>query len=280
VSKPTITVIPDALLERMAKAGYEEVVKRTEHLRDPDGRTWETETEALREDWRAIARAIQQSSGAGLSTASRSAAGARRVVMFFVGCAVALVLLGGSGVAFWAAGWRSLPSPSELLRPAPAMSEAELVEPGARRPASEATAASGTGPEATAPPLEVPAEEPKVPSLPSQSAAGDSGPAAPAAEAPEPQKPTCVADLDPWPADSTSQAKAIQILLRDLGFYSGTTRGTVGPATRAAIRQFQAASDEAETGEPSRMLFDSLQKKKCASAAPDASSAITPPAKD
>ena len=63
VSKPkNVTAIPDPLLERMAKAGYEEVVKRTEHLRDPGGRTWETETEALREDWRAIARAILQSS--------------------------------------------------------------------------------------------------------------------------------------------------------------------------------------------------------------------------
>ena len=57
VSKPkNVTAIPDPLLERMAKAGYEEVVKRTEHLRDPGGRTWESETEALREDWRAIAR--------------------------------------------------------------------------------------------------------------------------------------------------------------------------------------------------------------------------------
>jgi peptidoglycan hydrolase-like protein with peptidoglycan-binding domain len=46
-----------------------------------------------------------------------------------------------------------------------------------------------------------------------------------------------------------TSAKAIQILLRDLGFYGGTTYGTLGPATRAAIRKFQLAADEAETGE-------------------------------
>jgi peptidoglycan hydrolase-like protein with peptidoglycan-binding domain len=66
----------------------------------------------------------------------------------------------------------------------------------------------------------------------------------------------------------TDQAKAIQILLRDLGLYSGTTYGTVGPATREAIRKFQLAADEAETGEPSEMLFESLKKKKCASSVP------------
>ena len=88
-----------------------------------------------------------------------------------------------------------------------------------------------------------------------------------AAERPEPLKTACMADVGPWPTDSTDQAKAIQILLRDLGFYSGTTYGTLGPATRAAIRKFQLTAGEAETGEPSEMLFESL-KKKCASPAP------------
>ena len=40
----------------------------------------------------------------------------------------------------------------------------------------------------------------------------------------------------------------------------------LGPATREAIRKFQVAAGEAETGEPSEMLFESL-KKKCASSA-------------
>src|SRR6188472_1978118 len=93
VSKPkNVTVTSDPLLDRMAKAGYEEVVKRTEHLRDPGGRTWETETEALREDWRAIARAILQSSGERgsklMATPSGDGESARRSVMPFVACAV------------------------------------------------------------------------------------------------------------------------------------------------------------------------------------------------
>lgn len=37
----------------------------------------------------------------------------------------------------------------------------------------------------------------------------------------------------------------------------------LGPATREAIRKFQLAAGEAETGEPSEMLFESI-KKKCA----------------
>ncbi len=88
------------------------------------------------------------------------------------------------------------------------------------------------------------------------------------AEKLEPWNTTCTVDFDPWPTDGTGQAKAIQILLRELGFYSGTTYGTLGPATRAAIRKFQLAANQAETGEPSKMLFESLQKKKCASTAP------------
>ena len=110
-----------------------------------------------------------------------------------------------------------------------------------------------------------PAQEPAV--SPSQSAASNSDVAAAAAEKSGPRKTTCTIDVGPWPTDRTDQAKAIQILLRDLGFYSGTTYGTVGPATRAAIRKFQLVVDEAETGEPSAMLFESL-KKKCASSVP------------
>jgi peptidoglycan hydrolase-like protein with peptidoglycan-binding domain len=116
-------------------------------------------------------------------------------------------------------------------------------------------------------PKQRPAQEPAVSSSPSQSEASNSNLAASAAERPEPRKTTCTVDVGAWPTDRTDQAKAIQILLRDLGFYSGTTYGTVGPATRAAIHEFQLAADEAETGEPSEMLFESL-KKKCASSAP------------
>jgi peptidoglycan hydrolase-like protein with peptidoglycan-binding domain len=118
-------------------------------------------------------------------------------------------------------------------------------------------------PEATAPGK----QEPAVSSAPSQSEASKSDPAAPAAEKPEPPKTTCTVDVGPWPADRTEQAKAIQILLRDLGFFGGPTQGTVGPVTRAAIRKFQLAAGESETGEPSEALFEQL-KRKCVSSAP------------
>lgn len=87
------------------------------------------------------------------------------------------------------------------------------------------------------------------------------------AKKPAPPAGPCTPDLGPWPADRTSQVKVIQTLLRDLGFYTGTTYGTMGPATRAAIGKFQLAASEAETGEPTEMLFDSL-RKKCTASSP------------
>jgi peptidoglycan hydrolase-like protein with peptidoglycan-binding domain len=115
------------------------------------------------------------------------------------------------------------------------------------------------------PPQQRPAQEPAVSSPASQSGASTSTLAAPAAERPEPRKTTCTADVGRWPADRTDQAKTIQSLLRDLGFFDGPTQGTVGPVTRAAIRKFQLAAGETGTGEPSEALFEQL-KKKCASA--------------
>ena len=117
------------------------------------------------------------------------------------------------------------------------------------------------------PPPQRPAQEPAVSSPAPQSEASNSTPPAPAAERPEPRKTTCTADVGRWPADRTDQAKAIQILLRDLGFFGGPAYGTVGPATRAAIRKFQLAAGEAETGEPGEALFEQL-KTKCASSTP------------
>ena len=84
---------------------------------------------------------------------------------------------------------------------------------------------------------------------------------------PEPSTSQCGVEPGPWPADRTNQIKIIQLLLRDLGFYSGTTYGTMGPATRAAIGKFQLAANEAETGEPTEALFAAL-KKKCTSPSP------------
>ena len=181
--------------------------------------------------------------------------------MPFVAYAVVLVLLAGAGVALWAArgGPRGAPgsdrSPPALSKAAP--TEAAPAAQGLKLPPRRAEG------EATAPTKQEPAVSPP-PSEASSTAAA--APAA-AAEKPEPRKATCPVDVGPWPADRTEQAKAIQILLRDLGYYGGTTYGTLGPATREAIRKFQVAAGEAETGEPSEMLFDQL-KKKCGWSAP------------
>jgi peptidoglycan hydrolase-like protein with peptidoglycan-binding domain len=110
-----------------------------------------------------------------------------------------------------------------------------------------------------------PAQEPAVSSPVSQSEASNSSLAAPA-RPDEPRKTMCTAEVGRWPTDRTDQAKAIQSLLRDLGFFGGPIYGTVGPATRAAIRKFQLAAGETETGEPSEALFEQL-KRKCTSSA-------------
>ena len=174
---------------------------------------------------------------------------------------VVLVLLGWAGVDLWTGGRGGLPGAPGSDRASPAISKAAPIGPvpdarGLKVPPRPAER------EATAPSKPEPAVSPSPP----QSAASNSDLAVPA-ERPEPRKTTCTVDVGPWPTDRTDQAKAIQVLLRDLGFYGGTTYGTVGPTTREAIRKFQLAAGEAETGEPSETLFESL-KKKCASSAP------------
>jgi hypothetical protein len=182
--------------------------------------------------------------------------------MPLVAYAAVLVLLGWAGVALWTGGRGGLPGVPGSDRASPTISKAAPIGPvpdarGLKLPPRRAER------EATAPSN----QEPAVSSSPPQSPASNSDLAAPAAERPEPRKTACPADVGPWPTDRTDQAKAIQVLLRDLGFYGGTTYGTVGPATREAIRKFQLAAGEADTGEPSETLFDSL-KKRCASSAP------------
>ena len=70
----------------------------------------------------------------------------------------------------------------------------------------------------------------------------------------------------PWsPTSALDQVKAIQGLLRDLKYYRGPLDGDPGPATRAAIRDYQRANGDKETGEPSKALFDSLKEKRALS---------------
>jgi hypothetical protein len=199
-----------------------------------------------------------------MATASGDGNGTRRPPLTpYIAYAVVLVFVAWAGVAFWTGGWGNRPAPRGGERGVPAKAAAEPVHDTAglklppRQAATEAAAASRQEPAVSPVPQQPP---PK-----GETSTGD--PAASAVEKPVPVKTQCSTDVGAWPGDKTDQGKAIQILLRDLGFYSGTTYGTVGPTTRAAIRAFQVAAGDAETGEPSEMLFESL-RKRCAAPAP------------
>jgi hypothetical protein len=193
-----------------------------------------------------------------MSTTPEGGEAKRRPVMAFVAYGVVLVLLGWAGAALWTAGSGGRPDLAGSRRAVPV---AAKTEP----PASPMVAAE-TAPVRQEPQRETAVVSPSPPSpasSPPQGEASDKTPPVPPSPKPEPALAKCTLDSASWPTDRTEQAKAIQILLRDLGFYGGTTYGTLGPTTRAAIRKFQVAAGEAETGEPSEMLFESL-RKKCA----------------
>jgi peptidoglycan hydrolase-like protein with peptidoglycan-binding domain len=54
--------------------------------------------------------------------------------------------------------------------------------------------------------------------------------------------------------------KSIQALLRAMNFYKDPSDGKAGPATRAAIREYERASGQKETGEPTQTLLESLRE--------------------
>jgi len=209
--------------------------------------------------------------------------GVRRLLVPVVAYAIVLALIGGAGFALWTGGrsGNSAPPPISKAahieplqaagvpnlppsRPDPAATGATKMDAAAALLSPSSGATSNSGPAASAGPTNMElmelAQEPAV--SPPQGGLSNSDLMASAAKQPESPRTICTVDVGPWPIDSTEQAKAIQILMRDLGFYGGTTYGTLGPATRAAIRKFQISADQAETGEPSEMLFESL-KKKC-----------------
>lgn len=177
--------------------------------------------------------------------------GTSRSVMPYVAYGVVLALLFVAGFAVWTAGRGGLPG-------LPGRDAATLpVPPVPSSEAARTTRALKLPPRPSEPePAAAPARQEPAP--PPQADVGE--------KKPEPSKAECKVDLNRWPADRSDQAKAIQILLRDLGFYRGTTNGTAGPATRTAIREFQLAAGDAETGEVTEVLFEAL-KKKCAASA-------------
>jgi peptidoglycan hydrolase-like protein with peptidoglycan-binding domain len=68
--------------------------------------------------------------------------------------------------------------------------------------------------------------------------------------------------LDAWPSAPADQVRVIQTLLRDLNFSREAPDGVLGPATRAAIRDYERSLGIAQTGEPSKTLFDSLKEMR------------------
>ena len=67
---------------------------------------------------------------------------------------------------------------------------------------------------------------------------------------------------DAWPSATVDQVKVIQTLLRNLNFSREAPDGVLGPATRAAIRDYERSLGVAQTGEPSKTLFDSLKEMR------------------
>jgi hypothetical protein len=219
-----------------------------------------------------------------MTTASGDEKATRRPVMPYVAYAVVLTLLAGTGVAFWARERGGLPGlpksdlasppvalapPIEPSRPAPGLKLPPRPEPPAASAPVAQKPAQAPAPSPVPIPSASPSPRPSSPPAPAptpsiEASTGDAAAAPP--DKPAPPKTRCTVD-GAWPAERTDQGKTIQTLLRDLGFYDGTLYGTVGPTTRAAIRKFQLAGGQAETGEPDEALFESL-KKKCVSPAP------------
>jgi len=201
-----------------------------------------------------------------MATDTGDVKGVRRPVMPYVAYAVVLALLGGVGVMFWTAQrdrapilpTRNPPPPAAAMA-APAESAPPAPAPAPPPPAAPAPVQTLKLPPRPVPAVGTPAALKPVPAPAPTPAAAAAAPAP--EEKPAPAKTRCTVD-GAWPAERTDQGKAIQRMLRDLGLYDGTVYGTVGPTTRAAIRRFQVAAGDPETGEPDQALFDSL-KKKC-----------------
>lgn len=199
-----------------------------------------------------------------MATASGNGWGKRWLAIPVVAYVFVFALLGGVGFALWAKGSGGLlwmPGSERASSPPSKAAQLELAPLGRGLELPPRVARS----EATAPAEMKVAQQPAPPPLQVEATSSDTAALSP--KTPEPSTSQCGVEPGPWPADRTNQIKIIQLLLRDLGFYGGTTYGTMGPATRAAIGKFQLAANEAETGEPTEVLFAAL-KKKCTSSSP------------
>lgn len=135
--------------------------------------------------------------------------------------------------------------------------------PAARTPVTEPVAE-----QEAVPPAEVAAEQPVA-----ESAAADTSPAAePTAEATaaEPAEDAAEAEVaaadEAMPAAPATPAVAredviwIQERLRQMGYYEGAVDGSVGSATRSAVREYQQDQNIPVTGSPSSELRDYIYR--------------------
>lgn len=108
---------------------------------------------------------------------------------------------------------------------------------------------------------------PKVEPLPPVPAAPEAVPAAPApapppAPAPQTARPAASPDTDEaigWPKTAIERVRVVQQALIDLQRLNGKADGVAGPATRAAIRDFEKSAGLRETGDVSRELYLALK---------------------
>jgi peptidoglycan hydrolase-like protein with peptidoglycan-binding domain len=154
---------------------------------------------------------------------------------------------------------RAAPKPEEKMESAkvePATAVPTPIDPP-KPPMPNIEAAT-----AASPPIVATPEEPKpAPPETAPPAAIDLGQPEP------PPAPPTSADIaragpDAWPTSTADQVTAIQRLLRDLNFLRDPTDGLYGPATRAAILDYERTAGLAQTGEPSKALFESLKETR------------------
>ena len=154
---------------------------------------------------------------------------------------------------------RAAPQPEEKVESAkvePVTAVPTPIDPP-KPPMPEIAAAT-----AAPPPIVATPEEPKpVPPETASATAIDLGQPEPP---PAPPTSTDIARADPdaWPTTTADQVTAIQRLLRDLNFLRDPADGLYGPATRAAILDYERTAGLAQTGEPSKTLFESLKETR------------------
>ncbi len=139
---------------------------------------------------------------------------------------------------------------SKVDPPKPAMPRIETEKPSAAQVAvrSEPRVVA-----ASPPPSPTPVDIGKPEAPPPPPTSSDIARALPKPELPK-------VDPEAWPAAAADQVKLVQTFLHELHFYRDPPDGRLGPATRAAIQDYQRAMGLKVSGEPNREVFDSLKE--------------------